>query len=143
MQWLYCVCCRPCPKGTFTAKLKVDHAGFISKIWSIFKPQQRLEFFKNLIENCFSVGLFLEADPSQPVSWAFLSNFGHIIAVHTVEEHRRKGYSRVTMLCLMKQILEADMIPVLHIAVHNTPSFKMCTGLGFVEAFETTCILYI
>ena len=24
-----CPCCRPCPKGTFTAKLQVNHALFI------------------------------------------------------------------------------------------------------------------
>ena len=88
------------------------------------------------------MGLFLEADQSQPISWAFLSNFGHINAVYIVEEHRRKGYSRVTMLHLMKQMLEANMIPVVGIDVENTPSMELCTGLGFVEAFDTTCISY-
>ena len=41
------------------------------------------------------------------------------------------------MLCLMEQILEANMTPVLEIAVNNTPSFKLNTGLGFVETFDT------
>ena len=78
---------RESPEGTFTAKLKSDHAGFISKIWCKFKPEQRLEFLKNHLENSLSVGLFLKDEPSQPVSWAFLSNFGHITAVHTLKEH--------------------------------------------------------
>ena len=38
----------------------------------------------------------------------------------------------------MEQILEANMTPVLEIAENNTPSFKLNTGLGFVESFDTT-----
>ena len=129
--------CRSCPKGTFTAKLKVDHAYLINKFWDHFEPQDELEFLEYVIENCISVGLFLEDDPSQPISWAFLSNFGHINGVYTSEEHRRKGYGRVTMLCLMEQILKADMVPVLDIKVKNALSIKLCTELGFVEAFDS------
>ena len=104
--------CRSCPEGTFTAKLKVDHANLISKSYNYCKLQDRVQYFKYLIENCITVGLFLETNSSQPVSWAVLSNYGHIINIYTVEEHRKKGYSRVTMLCLMQQMLEADMTPV-------------------------------
>ena len=127
---------RPCPKGTFTARLTSKHANFISEIWDLFKPQHRQEYVKNIIEKSISVGLFLETDPSQPVSWAFVSNFGHINGVHTMEKHRRKGYSRVTVLCLMKQMLEADMVPLFGVYSHNIPSIKLCTSLGFVEAFH-------
>ena len=137
-----CLLCRLCPKGTFTAKLKVDHANFIYEFWKFFEPQVRLRYFQYLIDNSFSVGLFLEDNPSQPVSWAVLSNYGHIICVYTVEEHRRKGYSRATMLCLMQQILEADMTPILEIELHNIPSIKLNTGLGFVESLVATWILY-
>ena len=84
------------------------------------------------------MGLFLEDDSSQPVSWAVLSNYGHIIHVYTVEQHQRKGYSRVTMLCLMRQMLEANMTPMLEIEVNNIPSVKLNTALGFVEPFDCT-----
>lgn len=133
---------RSCPKGVFLAKLKVSHASFISESYNYCKLQDRVQYFTYLIEHCFSVGLFLEADLSQPVSWALLSNYGHIIHIHTVKEHRRKGYSRMTMLCLMQQILEADMTPVLEINVHNAASVKLNTGLGFIESYDSTWTLY-
>ena len=132
---------RPCPKGTFTAKLKVDHVHFINQFWVYFKPQDRLEYLKGLVENCISAGLFFEADPSQPVSWAVLSNYGQIIHVYTIEKYRRMGYSRVTMLYLMRQMLEANMTPVLEIEAHNTTSIKLNSGLGFIESFDTTWML--
>ena len=136
------VLCRSCPKGTFLDRLQVDHASFISESYKYCELQDRVQYFTYLIANCFSVGLFLEVDSSKPVSWALLSNYGHIIHIHTVEQHRRKGYSRVTMLCLMQQILEANMTPILEINIHNLPSVKLNTGLGFVESFDSAWILY-
>ena len=133
---------RPCPKGTFTARLKISHVDFISRFWTFFDSNDCLKYFKYLIENCISVGLFLDADSSQPVSWAVLSNYGHIIHLYTVEEHRRKGYGRVTILYLMRKMLEAGMTPVLEVVAHNTPSIKLNTGIGFVESFDNTWIMY-
>ena len=139
---MLCVLFRSCPNGTFTTKLTVDNAYFINKFWKIFKPQYQLQFLKYVFANCLTIGLFRDDDPSQPVSWAFLSNFGYINGVYTLEEHRRKGYSRVTLLCLMEQILESDMVPVLSIDVNNIPSIKLCNELGFVETFNITFTLY-
>ena len=139
---MHMVLFRLCPEGTFMDRLKVDHASFISGSYNYCELQDRVQYFTYLIENCISVGLFLEVDSSQPVSWAVLSNYGHIIHIHTVEQHRRKGYGRVTMLCLMEQILEAKMTPILEINIHNLPSVKLNTGLGFVELFDSTWVLY-
>ena len=144
MSWyIYCVILyRPCPKGTFTARLQINHAYFINGFWNFLEPQDRLKYLKYLIENCISTGLFLEADSSQPVSWVLVSNYGHIIHLYTVEEHRRKGYARITMLYLMLQMLKANMTPVAEIEVKNTPSIKLHTKLGFVDPFDITWILY-
>ena len=40
----------------------------------------------------------------------------------------------------MKQMLEADMIPVAEVYPHNIPSSKLSIGLGFVEAFHVTIL---
>ena len=114
----------------------------MSNAWDILKPQDSLEYIKYLIENCLSVGLFLESDPSLPVSWAFVSNFGQINGLYTVEEHRRKGYGRVTVLSLMKQILETNMIPLYGVISHNAASLKLCMDLNFVEAGDMAAEMY-
>ena len=130
------------PEGTFIAKPKLDHATFINEAWNLLRPQHGIEYLKYLIEKSFSVALYLEDDPSRPVSWAFVSNFGQINAVYTVEEHRRKGYSRIMVLCLIKQMLEANMTPLYGVYLCNTPSFNLCTGLGFVEANDMAFEIY-
>ena len=133
---------RSCPKGVFTAKLKEDHAHFISQHWNYFKPLDRLQYLKYVFQNLISVGVFLESNPHQPVSWGFQSNFGSMNAIHTLEEHRRKGYNRMATLCLMEKILKDGMIPVAGVNIQNTPSIKLLSELGLVEAFDTIWILY-
>ena len=133
---------RSCPKGTFTAKLKADHAHFISQHWNYFKPVDRLQYLKYVFQNFISVGIFLESNPYQPVSWAFQSNFGSMNATYTLEEHRRKSYNRMATLCLMEKILKDGMMPIAGVNIQNTPSFKLAGKIGLVEAFDTTWMLY-
>ena len=42
----------------------------------------------------------------------------------------------------MRQMLEASMTPVLEVVAHNTPSIKLNTGIGVVESFDATWIMY-
>ena len=95
-----------------------------------------MEYLKYIIRTCGSAGVFLKSDPTHPVSWSLLSNYGHILHVYTLTEHRRKGYVRITLLSLMQQMLEDDLTPALEVAVGNLASLKLMTGLGFVESFD-------
>ena len=92
---------------------------------------------KYAIENCPSVGVFLKSDPTHPVSWSLLSNYGHIMHLYTLEEHRGKGHGKIVVLNLMEQILEAGLVPAVEIAVGNVSSVKLFTQLGFVESFPS------
>ena len=83
------------------------------------------------------MGLFLESDPSQPVSWAFLSSFGYISGVHTLKDYRRNGYNRVVSLCLTEKILQANLMPLAAVDVHNTPIINLRDELGFVRTSTT------
>ena len=124
--------CRSCPEETYIAKLSMDHAYLVSKHWKLFEPDNCLQYLKYVFEKSISVGLFLKSDPSQPVSWTFLSSFGNISGVHTLKEHRMEGYSRVVTLCLMEKVLEANLMPFGAINVHNP--IDLSKGVGLVEA---------
>ena len=92
---------------------------------------------KYVITKCSSVGVFLRSDPTHPVSWTLLSNYGHIMHVYTLEEHRGKGYARIVILSLMQKTLESGLTPAVEIAVENVASIKLFTGLGFVESYNS------
>ena len=88
------------------------------------------------------MGVFLESDPSQPVSWAFLSNYGFISGAHTLEEHRRKGYSRVAILCLVEKILNANMIPLAAKDACNTAIINLGNEIGFTDPSITLHLIH-
>ena len=113
--------------------MSIDHAHLVSKFWKLFKPDDCLQYLKYVFENFISVGVFLESDPSQPVSWIFQSNFGFISGAHTLKEHRRKGYSRVAGLCLVEKILNANMIPLAAKDACNTAIFTLAKEIGFAD----------
>ncbi|XP_065913918.1 glycine N-acyltransferase-like protein 3 isoform X2 [Dysidea avara] len=131
-----------CPEDVIVSTLKSDHAKVICGSWNYCELPDRIKYFEYLIKNCNSVGVFLKSDISKPVSWAVLANYGHIIHIHTVQEHRRKGYSRIVMLNLMKQMLEVGMTPILEISEKNTASVQLNTSLGLVELFGSSWKLY-
>ena len=120
---------------SYIDKLKPEHAGFIDGFWICGEPEARTKILKYDIENRPSVGVFLKSDPTHPVSWSLLSNYGQIRHLYTLEEHRRKGYGKIVVLSLMEQILEAGLVPAVDIAVGNVASVKLFTQLGFVESF--------
>ena len=110
----------------------------MSKFWKYFKPEDCLQYVKRVLENGISAGVFLESDPSQPVSWAFLSNYGYMSGSHTLEEYRRKGYNRIAILRLMEKMLEANMMPLGSMDTHNTAIVNLIRGInGFVETPNT------
>ena len=117
--------------------MSADHEHLISKSWRIFEPDDCLQYLKYVFEKCISVGVFLESDPSQPVSWAFLSSFGYISGVHTLKEYRRNGYNSVVSLCLTEKILEANLMPLAAVDVQNTPIINLRDELGFVRTSAT------
>ena len=128
----HCYSNRSCPKGVYTAKLSADHAYLVSKSWRIFEPDDCRQYLKNILKNCISVGVFLESDPSQPVSWAFLSSFGYISGSHTLEDYRRNGYNRLVSLHLTEKVLEAKLMPLAAMDVHNIPIINLRDELGYV-----------
>lgn len=129
---------RSCPEETFVAELQPEHAKFVSKFWTHGEPEPSIRLMEYSIKTCGSVGVFLKSDPTYPVSWSLLSNFGHIMHVYTLVEYRSKGFARITVLGLMQQMLEAGLTPALEIAVGNIVSLKLMTELaiGFVESFD-------
>ena len=118
--------------------MSVDHAYLVSKFWKYFEPEDCREYVKHVLENAISVGVFLESDPSQPVSWAFLSNYGYISGSHTLEGYRRKGYNRMAILSLMEKMVEANMMPLGSMDVYNTSMVNLVRGIhGFVKTSST------
>ncbi|BES64005.1 hypothetical protein SANA_04440 [Gottschalkiaceae bacterium SANA] len=80
-----------------------------------------------------SAAIFID---EQPVAWALQHPDGTIGMMHTIEQHRNKGYARDTTLGIIQTLIQRDEIPIVQIADTNTASQALAKSCGF-KAFGT------
>jgi GNAT superfamily N-acetyltransferase len=90
----------------------------------------------------------IQASPSMcirldgtPVAWALVHYDGSIGMVHTVDEHRRKGYARAVVSALVEERLRAGRASFCFIVEGNTASERLFEGLGFFRQADLSWIL--
>ena len=96
-------------------------------------------FLGSLIKRCYSAGVFLKDSPAQPVSWVLSTEFGSLRHLYTLEDHRRKGYAKIVILEMVKEMLKAGVTPELEVDLENpdiTAVVKLYIELGFVESYN-------
>ena len=77
-----------------------------------------------------SAGVYLKST-NQLVAWMNLHPPNGMSRLHTLEEHRRKGYAGLLTRYLAKRMAQAGCLPYVHIAVGNTASEQVFLQLGF------------
>uniref|UniRef100_A0A069DS02 N-acetyltransferase domain-containing protein n=1 Tax=Panstrongylus megistus TaxID=65343 RepID=A0A069DS02_9HEMI len=121
------------PEGMRLDELKEEHAEKINSVWPY-----RTEDSKKLIEMMmwvnFGRGLF--KSNGELVAWAFYWYFGALGVVHTVENERRRGYGKVVVQAVCKEMGLRGLDVHLNIAEGNTVSEEFFKELGFKHAFN-------
>ena len=51
--------------------------------------------------------------------------------LHTLEEHRRRGYAALVTEYLTKRVAQSGFVPFVHIVVDNDASHKFFESMGF------------
>lgn len=72
----------------------------------------------------------------QPVAWALQHPDGTIGMMHTLEEHRSKGYARDTTLGIIQLLIQRDETPIVQISDTNMASQALAKSCGF-KSFGT------
>lgn len=76
-----------------------------------------------------SAGLFVDG---AMISWGIEMWDGGIHAVYTLDEYRGRGYGKMLMKCLCKDIgEELGHFPIVHIEAGNNVSVAMMKSVGF------------
>jgi len=90
-----------------------------------------------LITQLPSAGVFLKCN-DELVSWAVCHPpAGGLNHLWTVEEHRRKGYAKLVVQHLSKQLAQIGYVPFASIDVKNDASQQFFTSLGFKFTKQT------
>lgn len=77
-----------------------------------------------------SAGVFLKAT-GELVSWVtILAGIG-MSRLHTLEQHRRKGYAKLAILSIAKKMALGGQLPFTTVAIDNAASIGFFESLGF------------
>jgi len=129
--------------------LRPSDAAMVQDRWSE-KVSGYYEMLHASIDLCSSGGIYLlnQKDgedglaSSSLVSFAVALPFGSIHAFHTEPEERRKGYGKLTMKVLAKNIATAGRLPLVQIFKDNDGSKALNEGIGFKYSHDVNLIIF-
>lgn len=113
------------------SSLNLYHADLVNKTWKFGGNEQGHRNIENLISNFPSC--CITDVQGQPVSWILLYDYCALGILYTLPEHRGKGYAKV-LVSIMAKNLQAEGYPVYcFIEEGNTVSHTLFKNMGFIE----------
>lgn len=91
-------------------------------------------FFKGLIRNFHSVGIFTIDDTDEPIAWCLQYGNARLGHLFVLEEYRRRGFASLLYQHICKQILADGLLPEVVVDEHNDIGVVLVEKLGFLRA---------
>lgn len=117
------------PDDVYVKSLEHYHAPAVFQSW----PYNHLTTLQDVTEEIVqlpSAGLFLKSD-NQLVTWIMCHPPNGMSRLHTVEQHRRKGYASLVTKYLTKRMAQAGYYPYVNIVAGNLVTGTFFENLGF------------
>lgn len=101
-------------------------------------PEISEKFLETVTRLNGGVGLFLKKDDSL-VSWVLHSDWGGLLALQTLDEHKGKGYGKIVVQAIIKQLAENENLDsVLFVVENNIAPEKIFASLGYKRLTPAT-----
>ncbi|CAG9762622.1 unnamed protein product [Ceutorhynchus assimilis] len=113
----------------YLKKVEAKDVPLIMSLWEhtyAAATQKRLNFIKLTP----GYGLYLKSN-HQLVAWVTSSCLGQIASLHTLKEHRNKGYGTVVLKAMIKSLAENGFDACATVHIGNTASEALMKKLGF------------
>lgn len=144
MHWCTCTCSyvmapwvlfyRPCLDGFVLSHLEERHAEVLAQSWPYFNNiSARTHYFKNLLKQLNSVGIFSQEDPDTPIAWCVEYVYGQPANLFVKAEYRRRGFASLMMRHMCECIEAKGLVPVVSVDPDNHGSLELMRKLGFVK----------
>ncbi|XP_046621398.1 uncharacterized protein LOC124305734 isoform X1 [Neodiprion virginianus] len=121
------------PEECYLADLDTSHLPLMNAVWphrDKENPENSIKFLEPMVTLNKSVGLFLK-EGDILVSWALHSDWHGLGTVQTLDRYRRRGYAKVVINALAKQLGNQGISPILSVVTGNSPSENMFTSLNW------------
>jgi GNAT superfamily N-acetyltransferase len=119
-------------------ELDPKDAELVTKRWK-FSGSGTLELMEAMIRHTGSAGVYVN---QTLVSWVVLFAMGSINALYTEDDHRKKGYGRLTMQKACQIAGLKGLVPNVQIEVGNTPSTHLMESVGFTYSHDVEWVIY-
>ncbi|CAH0392272.1 unnamed protein product [Bemisia tabaci] len=111
-----------CPPEVRVAPLGLEHVELIRKNWSNLPASA--EYIETLIKHNINLGVYSRAT-GELCAWVLCNEFCALTMMHTMENHRRKGYAQLLCNAMSERLLRAGIIARAVVMEENRPSLKL------------------
>ena len=109
--------------------LETCHAQTVYDHWP-YKHSTTVKDVVDEIEQLPSAGVFLKEN-DELVSWMMSHPPTGMSRLHTMEQHRRRGYAALVTQYLCKRVAQSGYVPFVNINSDNDASYKFFKFMGF------------
>lgn len=113
------------------SSLNLSHVDLVNKSWKFGGGKKGQRNVEHLISN-FPTCCITDSQ-GQPVSWILVYDYCAMGLLHTLPEHRRKGYARVLVSAMAKKLHTQGYPVYCFIEEGNELSHKLFKSMGFIE----------
>ena len=105
------------------------HAKIVYDHWAA-RTTTSVEIIAEEINSLPSAGVFLKAT-NELVCWITYYPTNGMSRLHTLDQHRRKGYASLVIRYLSKRVAQAGFVPTANVGLGNEASFRVFESIGF------------
>ncbi|XP_059215558.1 glycine N-acyltransferase-like [Centropristis striata] len=116
--------------GISLSSLDESHVGFVNQTWK-FGDNAAVRMIRNMLAN-FPSCCVLDAE-GKPVSWILTYASCAMGMLHTLPEHRGKGYAKVLVSTMAKRFFTEGYPVYCFVEEDNKVPYKFFKNLGFIE----------
>ena len=121
------------PDDCYLKILEESHVPLIHSLWPFRdeeNPEITLKYLMTVVRLNKGIGLFSK-DNNELLSWILHTEMGGLGVLQTVENCKRKGYAKVVINALAKDLAMKGVDPTLFVVQGNIPSEKLFTSLNW------------
>lgn len=116
-------------ENVYVKSLERCHAQLVYDNWP-YKRSTMVENVADEIELLPSAGVFLKEN-NELVSWMMCHPPNGMSRLHTMEQHRRRGYAALVTQYLSKRVAQSGFVPFVNIVTDNDASYNFFENMGF------------
>ncbi|KAF0770635.1 N-acetyltransferase domain-containing protein [Aphis craccivora] len=119
------------PEDVFIDKLSLDHIDFIYSQWTHSDIYPKSDLW-DIVRLNISLGIFSRHN-GELLAWAMCGNYGGLSTLVVQKDYRRRGFGKLIVLAVTKEMGENGVSPHALISEKNNVSLSLFKNVGYTK----------